>query len=887
MADQERYVRNTSIGPIGVSPASGLDARAHAWDSAADAATKWAQVLSSKAQDDAKIKGDLAGTHDGAQYDEDGNLKPLTTLPSDISAYSNAYRAAALAKYKVAALDDADVHFADLARQHEQDPEAFRGAANDYIQETLKAMHPMAADEVSQGLHSGAIRTFGQLHDKQALREQNEAAEAIDNRASTIINRVANDAAQLGPTPAGFARTGQQLATELLPLYADRKRFDPNFTDADAANKMNDATRLVVGQMVGNEYKQLYSKRIAGADGTQAFDAKSAETFLAGWDQSLSPEMKALFSPDEIDKVKSNARSTVQGLAASVQNDENLRLASLDQQNASRISGLDDRLRQKLLTFADVDSAGRLSRDNAQDILLRSRYKDQIQSQLDSANKQSAALVEANGRWQSWVANGQEKLGPDAAGQQITDMEFYRRTHGGELVKGDIKGIDEGTVNLRDPGVIDAGVSTLARTGILPSIIKTELEADTKDLTGEKLLGGSRLLKALIQVEPTIIGKLTPETVAAYAYADEHDGAVDPKEVATGWAAFRRAQFETSPFGQRLQQAKANTTPEQYKTALTTSLTELGRAANWRQRNWDALAYGTTAGGHNILGPDQVQGGITWALTNLSPIQLFSGSFDPNSIPVPERMSKDFNDLYIEELAHTGNETAARRRAMDKVGAKWNTSSYALPDINSGSTGLVGLGYTEHSIEAASGLDSAEVGAQIVESLEARDRFNQGETVKQTPDDKRGGIPGLVNTIDKSLFGDKPDYQQLLADHKLGVQWNSLERAWDIYHQGPDDVWYRDSQAFLPSADTALERAQKLKAAQDFGGSPVGRAAGALEKLSLDTREGIGALLSKLPLVKTDLQPQSVTDLAKRVEMYRRFGVNSKMTPGGNPNASR
>lgn len=312
MSAYERYVGQGILTPIRVTDAgAGARARAGAIGEAVGVLDDVGRIAAQEAAKEAELAGKQAGIADAVQYDERGNLLPLTTLPPADTIYGAAYREAAITNYGLAALTQAENKADELARQNKLNPQGFLDNWNAYVKATLDQLHPDVAPMLKPSLMRLGGKTYGTIADETAKHEIEVAVGNIDQRVQDAYRDAEHIAGDLGFEPATVARSFQIVTTEILPLLEQKRKIDPSYTGSAMREDLRTYQLGLVSQAVMGEAWKVASSRTVTIQGVPHPDEDAAEKFLNDLVSDPPAELAAIASPEEIAAMTDRARTWV------------------------------------------------------------------------------------------------------------------------------------------------------------------------------------------------------------------------------------------------------------------------------------------------------------------------------------------------------------------------------------------------------------------------------------------------------------------------------------------------------------------------------------------------------------------------------------------------
>lgn len=262
-----------------------------------------------------ELSGQLAGTKDGVQFDDKGNLLPLTQLPTNDTIYGRSFREAAITSYGQAATTAARKMADDIARTHYNDPEGARTAWNAYQTQTLTAMHKDVAPFVANNLVSIGGDMFSQIADQHAvavrLNGANDAKLGIAQSQKDLAGRLAN----MPLSSSSMTVVQDFVATQIAPAVHQLGQIDSvNYGEAVQKGMLQEAVKSGISTLVQNTAIQQGSGTFRDATGRLQVDTGKAASYL---EKAYHTDgLDKLFTPDEFKQVTSDALGKVNLLAA-------------------------------------------------------------------------------------------------------------------------------------------------------------------------------------------------------------------------------------------------------------------------------------------------------------------------------------------------------------------------------------------------------------------------------------------------------------------------------------------------------------------------------------------------------------------------------------------
>lgn len=313
MSAYERYVGQGVLAPIRVADAgAGARATARAIGEGINVLDNLGQIAAREAEKQAEIKGKQAGANDAIQYDENGNLLPLTNLPPADTIYGASYREAAITNYGLAASTQAENKAGELARQFPLDPQGFLDGWNAYTKATLDQMHPDVAPLLKPALVRIGGNAYGKIADAQAENEKTTALTGIDNQIGTLMRQAESTAGDLGFTNATVARAFDIVNTSVLPLLQQQAKIAPDKYNAETIKETLRRYQVdLVSQAVQGEAWKAASSRTVTIQGVPHPDTDAADRFLNGLVSDPPSELAAVASAEEIKQMTDTARTWV------------------------------------------------------------------------------------------------------------------------------------------------------------------------------------------------------------------------------------------------------------------------------------------------------------------------------------------------------------------------------------------------------------------------------------------------------------------------------------------------------------------------------------------------------------------------------------------------
>jgi hypothetical protein len=158
-------------GMIDATTAQAAEGRA--LDIGVNAAQSVSDTLFQRLADRASTTGKLAGLQAGSRIDpQTGELLPIENLPplTDMTAYGQAYRAAALQTYANTATLQADKQASEIAARHFADPAGFDTEYNAYKSQTIKSVG-QGTGGMAIGLIMPDLINIGNTHHTELYRQ--------------------------------------------------------------------------------------------------------------------------------------------------------------------------------------------------------------------------------------------------------------------------------------------------------------------------------------------------------------------------------------------------------------------------------------------------------------------------------------------------------------------------------------------------------------------------------------------------------------------------------------------------------------------------------------------------------------------------------------------
>lgn len=283
---------------------TGAEAQARTMEIAARGASNIAQVLQQRAAETAQLTGATAGAKDASQYDAAGNLLPLTTLPDDMSAYSQSYRQAALSVYTSAAMAQARNKANQLALdpENQADPERYRSQWNAYQTETLSKTAPQVQAVLTPQMVDTGGAAYTQILDNYIKTTRAQAGAGAENDLSAMIATTQERLDPMGDTPAArevIANTIQTQGADILKrMYgADHIKYSPEVLQG----KLKATAQSLYSSMAGSQAAQLGGTLVTDADGKIHGDHDKLEQYIQALRQD--PTISGLYNDQEFNSM--------------------------------------------------------------------------------------------------------------------------------------------------------------------------------------------------------------------------------------------------------------------------------------------------------------------------------------------------------------------------------------------------------------------------------------------------------------------------------------------------------------------------------------------------------------------------------------------------------
>ena len=358
-------IRNYEQHP-GYQPAPMVDAgvgalaTAEAWHTAVAVLGKTSDIAFERAARQAEITGRLAGAKDAVQFDEHGNLLPLSTLPPEDSIYGKAYREAAVSNYALALGSSSEIKAQELEQQFQGDPEGYRQAWNSYQLTTLKSVDPSIAPVIEPHLVRVGGNSFARLADAKATADRKDAITGIQNQIQQMVGGIAGRVQSMGFTTQSLMVAQQMVMKEVNPLLIQWGNIDKSF----GPNQQKEAARKVMQMGVSFLVSSEAVKRASGtvvdpATGMPGANVAGSDSFLASA-YGADPDLQQLYTPDEWQGVVRDARQQVALMAAGKEMGYRAAYAAASTQVQNNLAALDGALMQAKLAFVTTGDASGL-----------------------------------------------------------------------------------------------------------------------------------------------------------------------------------------------------------------------------------------------------------------------------------------------------------------------------------------------------------------------------------------------------------------------------------------------------------------------------------------------------------------------------------------------
>jgi hypothetical protein len=356
-----RYQESPGFNPPGMVDVGGGDrALAQGLQIGVRDAGGVADLAYKRAAVQAELTGKVAGAKDAIQYDANGQLLPLSTLPDAATIYGKAYREAAITNYALALSADAEVKASELATQHGNDPNGFRVAWNSYQTGTLKEALPEVAAVITPHLVRIGGQQYASLFDQQHQAAIDQARIGAKSQLERLTGALAGRLKGMPYDGSSMMVANDLIRTEAGPVIASLAAIDPSFGPESQKAAVQGLTQSVIGTLVANTAEEIGRKVIRDpSSGMLTHDTAGVDRYLAqAWDGS--PELQRLFTPDAWKGVVSDARTRVALSAAGDQ----LRLDAANQATMAGIytnrQEVQDQIDAAKIEFAQTGSPDKL-----------------------------------------------------------------------------------------------------------------------------------------------------------------------------------------------------------------------------------------------------------------------------------------------------------------------------------------------------------------------------------------------------------------------------------------------------------------------------------------------------------------------------------------------
>lgn len=775
----ERYEGQNIVRPVSVADVSG------GFRSQSNAAGKAARVLDQvsdqafeRAAGKAALDGRLAGAKDAIQYDEEGNLLPLTSLPPADTIYGQAYRQAAMTNYAVAAQVQAGLYADKLAREHALDAEGFRQSFNAYTDKFLADGHPDIAPLLKPHMVRIGGQKFGAIADAQAEHERQTVMAGIDSQVQSIMRAAMHQADTLRVSDSAMLRTGQILAAEVAPLLQSKVGASGGaYTEQDMAEDLRKFQGQLVGQAIASEAWEIANSSRVVLNGVAQPNTDKAEAWLNSL-ESDPPEMLAqLLGPGEIAQLTAGARDWI-GLKSGETAIAEQRQAEQNQVAAARATAAwEERIdlagdpTEIVNLYGDIDQAT-FSADPVVNENTRRHLKTMARNRIAAMQKQIADQAPLAEGWQRALSG--EQLAPDADGRKVAN-------YGLDMMKGLAQDGDPG-FDVSDPAARPNLLNWARRIGVLPDEMVAGFRAGPL-MTGnpDRLASTAANYVDMLAANPAIADQVGSET---HAFLREFQNRIDagglPAEVAELMAA-KMDRLANTPRAQRAATAAEYVADrEQVHDDFEGSLSDIETGNYFWSRMIAGLFGSNPPPGADII-PSQDHRGFFDVLDPTSGLAV-------RIPPVPRQLENDFAAALELHMARgTGDVAAARELAMLDVAKNWGISRFAARDYGDERTGY---GWARRPVEHVSGLPREQIRTSLAYDLETLDRES-----------------GVIAT-------EIPDWAEKIEDGEVWLE--ARER------EGGYTIWYRDQYgtsrtvngngpAWTPAAVTPEQFAQRIE----------------------------------------------------------------------------
>jgi hypothetical protein len=340
-----------------VDLAGGAEAQAKMYDIGAQGLGDMGKILQEHAAQTAKLTGALAGAKAAIQYDENGNLLPLTKLPMDMSITSQAFRESAINIYTNTAANQATQYARSLARDAtmQADPKLFATTWNAYQTKLLTDVDPLVAGALTPRLIETGGNTYGTLADNLAVANKASAGILSEQAITEILGNTSQRVDAMGDTQAARDYIDKQASDkdsgvghQLMQLYGtDALKFNPGVL----TQKLKDFYQKAYGAMISGQAAQFGATEVIQPDGTRTGDSSGLQAYLDKLRQD--PRIAELFpgAQNFATQIEGPAKARFavaeQGQKAKFQQDQ----INVDSANTQNVGALKYKADEALLLF--------------------------------------------------------------------------------------------------------------------------------------------------------------------------------------------------------------------------------------------------------------------------------------------------------------------------------------------------------------------------------------------------------------------------------------------------------------------------------------------------------------------------------------------------------
>jgi hypothetical protein len=795
----ERYQGQSVVGPVGRFDVSGGQrAAAAGYGTVARVADQVRDFAAEELAHDSEVQGQLAGAKDAVQYDENGKLLPLTTLPDDFTIYGKAYREAAIVNYRTAAEGDAALKADDMGRQFEQDPEGFRQNWNTYVGETAQGLHPEVAAELTPYLHRIGTMKFGALADAKAKREVQAAVDG----AWASVEAKAREALHLSDTfrlsGGAVLRTGEIVTQEIAPLLARVQAIDPNFSGAEADDYLRKLQGDLISRAIMHEAWDTADGSKIVVNGVARPNTDAAMKFLNGVVDNPPPELAAMMSPDELEKLRGDAMNFVNLKSAESEQHrqqaaESIQVATNKNANAwaERIDQADsfEDLSQLYLESRSARFSGDPSTNEA--------VRGQVQNSIRSRQASLTAKIEKDRPLYDMLARSETNGTPlpmTSKGKEAADLAADSLASGAGLTVGQAFDpySEEGRANI---------VGFANRYGHMPSFVVDELSNATAQRDPERLQQLAFTYADAVAANPQL--KLPNNGVGEKAHrflTEIADGirlnGFEPGQAASQALAHVTEGSKYDQMSRQRQAAAAAVKDDGFvsaaaKEALAANVAASGFYATlWRDTFNEPAPPGLA------FIPESMRAGWTSIIPGVgNPDPVTVRQLDPTNNTLFQGMFKPLFERYLAET--DGDRERAAQLALGDLSTR---SGYTMFSKSVGK-----LSFDRYPVEGLTGLSPGQVEGSLIEALGELDKEPQVRSQFTGP---------LVDRYKAGKVYLQPNESAIASPLKMG--WN----VWAYDETGRLFQVNRDDRPFIPTARTKAAEDRERRAAETVKGLP-------------------------------------------------------------------